>query len=320
MVWFVGVLLAGCSAGSGSARTTPATTMGAADTVTATDLPTSPASSSTAAPVSPTPTTGTVVPFRTVAPGSATGKRFGLVSPAGSDPFGKAVTDSVVAQVDGAGAELIRCDPGADEALVLDCARRMTTQQVDGWIVVQPGDLGEALCAAGPSDVPLIVVAAAPVSCETAAVGADDRRAGFLVGTALGEIARTRSHCAPDAFLIATNSEADTISTLRVEGIRAGYADICPGSITKGLVMDAVTQDRAYQAFTTALTALPNDAEILVAAVNDGAALGVAAAIPDARTTHVSLAGIGADQRAQMRDPGQSALDRRRRTVPGSLR
>ena len=288
LLWLVGVLLAGCSSGGGSVITTPARSAS-----------TSAASSSTAAPSTATPAPGTVVPFRTAAAGTAAGKRFGLVSPAGSDPFGKAVTDSVIAQVDAAGADLIRCDPGDDEALLLDCARRMATQQVDGWIVVQPGDLGEALCEAGPSGVPLIVVAAAPVSCQTAAVGADDRRAGFLVGTALGEIARTRSHCVPDAFLIATNSEADVVSAQRVDGIRTGYASICPGSLTKGLVMDAGTQDRAYQAFTTATTALPDDAEILVAAVNDGAALGIAAAIPDARTQHVSLAGIGADQRAR---------------------
>ena len=270
------------------------------------DPSTSPATSAgpsvatdSAPPTRPTTTPGTVVPFRTVAPGTSVGKRLGLISPAGSDPFGTAVTDSILAQVDAAGADLIRCDPGDDESLVLDCARRMATQKVDGWIVQQPGDLGPALCAAGPSGVPLITVAAPPVSCQSAGVGADDQQAGFLVGQALGRIARSRSHCVPDAVVIVANSATGTVSAQRVEGITAGYAASCPGPIPNERTVDAGTQDLSYAAFTSAITSLPDDAEILVAAVNDGAALGVAAAIPDARAGHVSLAGIGGDQRAR---------------------
>ena len=259
-----------------------------------------PVETDSAAPSTPVPTPpGTVVPFRTVAAGSAVGKRFGLISPAGSDPFGTAVTDSILAQVDAAGADLIRCDPGDDASLVLDCARRMATQKVDGWIVQQPGDLGSALCAAGPSGVPLITVAAAPVSCQSAGVGADDQQAGFLVGQALGRLARSRAHCVPDAVIVVGNNETGTVSAQRVEGIRAGYATSCPGPIPNERMVDAGTQDLSYAAFTSAITSLPDDADILVGAVNDGAALGVAAAIPEARVGHVSLAGIGGDQRAR---------------------
>ncbi len=178
MLVVVYAVLLGCSSGSSATTTTTPLTSHATPpprprrSTVSSGQPTSatptPTASTTTSESTPAPVTGTVVPFRTVAPGSAVGKRFGLVSPAGTDPFGKAVTDSVVTQVDAAGAQLIRCDPGDDEALVLDCARRMTTQQVDGWIAVQPGDLGEALCEAGPPNVPLIVIAAAPVSCQTA--------------------------------------------------------------------------------------------------------------------------------------------------------
>ena len=262
----------------------------------------SPAVETTSVPQSPPVATlapGTVVPFRTVAAGSSVGKRIGLISSAGSDPFGKAITDSIVTQVNAAGADMIRCDPGADESLVLDCARRMATQKVDGWIVQQPGNLGPALCAAGPPGVPLITVAAAPVSCQSASIGADDRQAGLLVGQALGQVSRSRSHCVPDAVIIFGNSETGTVSARRVEGINAGYTASCPGVIRNERIVDAGTQDLSYAAFTSAITSLPDDAEILVAAVNDGAALGVAAAIPDTRAGHVWLAGIGGDQRAR---------------------
>lgn len=241
---------------------------------------------------------GTVMPFRTVAPESASGIRIGLVAPAGSDAFGKAVTVSIITQVAAAGAELIRCDPGDDAALALDCARRMATQRVDGWMVMQPDGLGTALCDVGPQDVPLIVISGAPLGCQTASVGADDRRAGFVTGQALGRSARSHTACRHEAFVIVTDSAAP-VSAARTEGIRAGFTAVCPGGITREILLDAGTQDRAYDSFSAALTALPTDAEVLAAAVNDGAALGVVAAIPDTRSEHVTVAAIGADQRAR---------------------
>ena len=103
----------------------------------------------------------------------------------------------------------------------------------------------------------------------------------------------------PDAVIVVGNNETGTVSAQRVEGIRAGYATSCPGPIPNERMVDAGTQDLSYAAFTSAITSLPDDADILVGAVNDGAALGVAAAIPEARVGHVSLAGIGGDQRAR---------------------
>jgi ribose transport system substrate-binding protein len=210
------------------------------------------------------------------------------------------VTDSIAAQVQAAGAELISCDPGANPTLVLDCARRLATQQVDGWITVQPAETGEAVCAAGPQDAPLIAIAAAPVSCETAEVGADDRQAGFLTGMELGRTSRLRSGCADDILVILSNSATPTASAQRSDGIRAGFSSQCPGTLTQeAVLLDAATQDDAYQAFSRALGALPDDADILLAAVDDGAALGAAAAIPGDRAEHITMAAIGADQRAR---------------------
>lgn len=245
--------------------------------------------------------TGTVVTFRTVAPDSAVGIRIGMVAASGSDLFSAAVTDSVVDQVRAAGAELIRCDPGANASLALDCARRLATQHVDGWISLQPGNVGDALCAAGPQDVPLITVAAAPVSCQSAHVGADDRRAGFLVGQALGRSARLRTGCPEDAFVIIAGDPADPMGARRTDGIEQGFATECPVPAAGPVLLDASTQDRAYEAFANELTALPDDAEILVAAVDDGTALGAAAAVPASRADRITLASVGADQRARCR-------------------
>jgi ribose transport system substrate-binding protein len=209
------------------------------------------------------------------------------------------VTDSIAAQVQAAGAELISCDPGANPTLVLDCARRLATQQVDGWITVQPADTGEAVCAAGPHDAPLIAIAAAPVSCETAEVGADDRQAGFLAGMELGRTSRLRGGCTDDILVILTNSATPTASAQRTDGIRGGFSSQCPGTLTEEVLLDAASQDDGYQAFSNAVAALPDDADILLAAVDDGAALGAVAAIPGDRAEHVTMAAIGGEQRAR---------------------
>lgn len=146
--------------------------------------------------------------------------------------------------------------------------------------------------------MPLIAIAD-PVSCQTAQVGADNYRAGFVTGGELGRASFNGSKCDYDAVVIATDGAIRSANSLRTDGIRAGLRQQCPGPIINEVVLDAGTQDVAYQSFTNALTALPDDAEVLVAAVDDGAAMGVAAAIPDARAAHITLAAIGADQRAR---------------------
>lgn len=289
-------LLSGCS--SRSVEHTPQTGRPVSSTVGNPTPATTSAATTTGTVTSARPT-GTVVPFRTVAPDSAVGKRVGLIAPTGSDAFGKAVTDSVAGQVKAAGAELVSCDPADDPALVLDCARRMATEHVDGWIAVQPGDLGQALCDAGPPTVPLITIAATPGTCQTGSVGADDEKAGFLVGQALGRAPRNRSNCEHSALIIVGNSASGSVSTERIAGIRRGFTNGCPQQIAAQQVLDAGTQDRAYDTFSVALAALPADTDVLVAAVNDGAALGVVAAVPQSRASHVVVAAIGADQRAR---------------------
>lgn len=292
------LLLSGCSGRQAGKPPPvgPTATTGPTTTATTTAGTTTAATSGTATSSRPP---GTVVPLRTVVPGGAVGKRVGLIAPTGSDPFGKAVTDSVAGQVKAAGADLVSCDPADDPTLVLDCARRMATEHVDGWITVQPGDLGQALCDAGPPDVPLITIAATPGTCQTGSVGADDERAGFLVGQALGRAPRNRSNCEHSALIIVGNSASGTVSTERIAGIRSGFTTGCPQQITPPQVLDAGTQDRAYDTFSVALAAIPPDTDVLVAAVNDGAALGVVAAVPQSRSFHVVVAAIGADQRAR---------------------
>jgi ribose transport system substrate-binding protein len=193
---------------------------------------------------------------------------------------------------------LIRCDPGDDANLVLTCAERLATQQVDGWIVVQAGNLGEALCAAGPAGVPLIAVGGAPLPCETAWVSSDERSAGELVGTQLGKVVSARHDCARDTLVILGNSAAEPVSATRVGGIRAGFAAECP-TATDPILLDAANSDRAYQTLRARIDALPPDEQMVIASVSDAAALGVTTLVPENRTDAITLAAIGGDERAR---------------------
>ncbi len=295
----LGGLLASCTSGPDVPGTATPGTQITASVDQSPSAGTSPATDAAPSTSTYIPTPGATVPSSTSTESGSSGIRIGLVAATGSDPFGKAVTDSISTQALAAGAVLIRCDPGGDQMLSLDCARRMATQHVDGWIALQPRDPMQALCDAGPQDVPLIAIDAASVSCQTANIGADDRQAGFLVGAALGATHGMSSRCVDNTVVIITNGDAGVVSTRRVDGIKAGFESACPGSTTGALLLDAGTQDRAYDGFTRILTSLPDGANVLVAAVNDGAALGVAAAIDKARAGHLALASIGADQRAR---------------------
>lgn len=285
----------------GSDTATPTVSVGSP-----TELGSSPSSSATptsivesSVPSATALPTGVTVPFRSVARASAAGKRIGLIGPTAADSFGKAVTDSVSTQLDTAGAAVIRCDSGDDATLVLDCARRLDTQHVDGWIAVQAGNLGDALCAAGPPGVPFFAVEDAPVGCQTGWVGADDHRAGQLVGAALGRSARSNAGCAVAALIVLTDSSHDLVSSARAEGIKDGFAQQCPEATAEPTTLDAGTNTRLDTKFRTAINAVPPDVPILVASVNDAAALAVAAAVPAGRTNRIAWAAIGGDRRAR---------------------
>ena len=300
----IGAVLSGCST---SSPETPSAD--AARTSASAETPTLPATSpppttasipaSTVTPMTGTELTsvgtsasavgteGTVLPFRTAGPDDAAGRRIGLVAAAGSDEFSRAVTDSVAVQATLAGAELIRCDPGNDLALVLDCARRLSTQDVDGWIVDRATGVEESLCELGPVGAPLVTVAGDPVSCATVAVGADDVRAGYLVGAALGRAARQRDTCAQARLVVvgaagvstdaANSPEADTgTAAERIDGIRAGFAGQCPGRGDAEVLVDPASRT----VLGAALAQLPADADVLIAAVDDVSAQQVTAAMP----------------------------------------
>lgn len=330
----VSVLVTGCTTPTGPTPSSSATTGVTSTPVTSTSQ-TAPSPSATSTAGWPA---GVVTPFRTTEPGSATGKRIGLISPDATDPFSRAVTDSIIAETTTAGAALIRCDPGADGEFALECAQRLANQQVDGWIVQRSGWMfGDSLCGAGPRTVPMIVVDGPPGPCTTATVTADDSAAGRLAGSHLGEYSIHDHDCRFDTFILITDPTESAASTARAEGIREGFRQSCPDRLempfttaptTPGTtvappptttdpsqqsasssaaaerarvtVVDTADQKAVYDAVQRAIGAQPDSGRILIAAVSDGPAFTAMTAVRSAgRLEDVRLVAVGADQRSR---------------------
>ena len=116
----------------------------------------------------------------------------------------------------------------------------------------------------------------------------------------LGRTSRLRCGCADDTLVIVTNSA--TPHGQHAANRRDPRRLQLPVPRAAHPTRSCWTPQRRTaptRRVTNALTALPDDADILLAAVDDGAALGAAAAIPGARADHVTMAAIGADQRAR---------------------
>ena len=296
-IWFfwvclIAMITTACTSGPAARDATAATTAGTAPTVS------SARSSPTAVSTGPLSlqTTARSVSGADSTSGTAATLRIGVVSPSNTDPFAMAVKQSISAQADKAGVNVIECDSGSDTAVALECARQLATQHVDGWVVIAPNQAAPAICDAGPKNIPLTVVGSSAVACATTVMDVDDHRAGLQVGQALGQLAQTEGACGTDKFLIVTDTAGNAASTARAEGIRAGIVGVCPTSEPDQI--DAASTSGPDGALAAALA---DDAagSVFAAAVDDGTALTVLAALPESGNQRIRLAAIGLDQRAQ---------------------
>lgn len=244
------------------------------------------------------PESGEFVDFREAEPGSGEGIKIGLIALDDSVPFSKLVSDSVKEQAERAGAELVFCDSKLDAAEALECARTFATQGVQGYLNFQPvADAAQSICATGP-DVPVIAIDIAQGDCQTAFMGANNSRAGFVAGEGLGLYLQENFDCAYDAYISLEDLGVGEVNDQRMNGIREGLTSVC-GEITNERVLDAGRQDLALTRFGDTLTALPDAETIVVVGINDDSVLGALAAARTAgRADQLYLAGMGADPTA----------------------
>jgi ribose transport system substrate-binding protein len=237
--------------------------------------------------------------FEEAEPGSGDGLKIGYISLGDQVPFVKLVSDSIKAEAEGAGAQLVFCDSQLDAAKALDCARNFKTQNVDAIINFQVDEKSAPrICAAGP-DVPTIAIDINQKPCQVSFMGADNRRAGEIAGEAMGEYMKAEFDCDHDAVVSMQQPAAGVVNEDRSGGALDGFESICGKPKNMRVVDGGGTIEGGQKKFADVLTALPGQDRIVVLSLNDDMALGaLAAAKAQGREKDLYLAGQGADPTA----------------------
>lgn len=233
-----------------------------------------------------------------VVPGSGEGFKIGYISLGDSIPFVKLVSDDIKKQAEIAGAELLFCDSELDAAKALECAQTFKTQGVQGIINFQLDEKAAAqICAAGP-DVPVVAVDIHQRPCEDTFMGADNRFAGELAGTNLGQYFQDSFNCEVDALVSLEQPAAGEVNEARAGGAVDGFLSVC-GELAEDKIyrVDAGgTIDGGREKFADQLTALGGAEKIAVVSLNDDMLLGAfAAATSQGRETQIFGVAQGAD-------------------------
>lgn len=247
-----------------------------------------------AAPKDPEATT-----FEDVEAGSGEGVTLGYISIGESLPFAKLLSDGIKDAAEVAGAKLVFCDSAFDSAKALDCAKNFKTQGVEAY-ASSNGDAkaAERICAAGPQ-VPVMSVAIRQDPCGKTFMGGNDEISGVIAGTGMGEFVKSEFQCEYDAVISLESPAVGEVNTLRSNGWRQGFEDVC-GPLKNAKTVDTdATIDGGRKVFTDTLTALPGAKRIVLFTLNDDIALGAkAAAKAQGRADQVFIAGQGADTSA----------------------
>lgn len=263
------LVLSGCSSsGSSSSSSAPAS------------APTEAPATSEAPAASETPAAPSDEFVLEVVPGSGAGFKIGYISLGDSIPFVKLVSDDIRAQAEASGAEFLFCDAELDAAKALECARNFKTQGVTGIINFQLDEKAAAqICAAGP-DVPTVAVDIHQVPCEKTFMGADNKFAGEMAGTELGNYFQSSSQCEYDALVSLEQPAAGAVNEARAGGSIAGFESVC-GAVPADKLIRADaggTIDGGREKFADVLTSLGAAKKIAVVSLNDDMLLGAFAA------------------------------------------
>ena len=241
-----------------------------------------------------------VAPYDGAEPGSGEGLKIGYVSLGDSIPFVKIVSDGIAEQAQIAGAELVFCDSELDAAKALDCVKNLALQGVQGYLQFQISEAAAAeICAAGPQ-VPVIAVDIHQQPCEVAFLGADNTRAGNVIGEAVGNFVKDNFDCQYDSLVLMTALAAGEVITLRSDGTIEGFTNVCGDPINYEVVdVPSIAIDEARTKFTDYLTTQPEAKRIIVMTLNDDMALGALAAAQNAgRADQVYIGAHGGDPSA----------------------
>lgn len=215
-----------------------------------------------------------------VVAGSGQGLKVGYISLGDSVPFVKLVSDDIKKQAEIAGVDLVFCDSQLDATKALACARNFKTQGVQGILNFQLDEKAAAeICKAGP-DVPVVAIDIHQAPCEKAFMGADNKKAGTIAGTELGNYFQANKNCEVDALVSMEQPAAGAVNEARAGGAIEGFQSVC-GTLSPDKIIRADgggTIDGGRKKFADVLTSLGDAKTIAVVSLNDDMLLGAFAA------------------------------------------
>jgi ABC-type sugar transport system substrate-binding protein len=164
------------------------------------------------------PATAADVDFRKAKPGYGKGIVIGFIGLDDAIGFGKDVGDSVRREAKKAGATLVYCDGKLSAATALACAKTFKLKKVQGYLNFNAvSDAAAAICKAGPN-VPVISIDIEQDPCQTAFMGANNSKAGFVAGEALGKFFKTKFQCEFDAWVSLEDFGVGLVNEARMGG------------------------------------------------------------------------------------------------------
>jgi len=217
------------------------------------------------------PATAADVDFRKAKPGYGKGITIGYIGLDDAIGFGKDVGDSVRREAKKAGATLVYCDGKLSAAKALECAKTFKLKKVQGYLNFNAvSDAAAAICKAGPN-VPVISIDIEQDPCQSAFMGANNSKAGFVAGEALGKFFKTKFNCEFDAFISLEDFGVGLVNEARMGGYRSGFESVCGAGVIapKLKKLDAGRLDLALDKMKDALTTLPGKDKVIVVAIND---------------------------------------------------
>lgn len=252
----------------------------------ASEAPTATAAAATAAPASSAP---------------AEAFKVGYISLGDSIPFVKLVSDSIQAEADKAGVEIVFCDSELDQAKALACAQQLKVQAVQAVLNFQLyADSGPEICEAH-GNLPTIAIDIVQGPCQVAFMGADNVFAGTVVGQEVGRQLKAENDCAYEAVITLESKSVGEVNDARTGGMIAGFEEFC-GTIdpAKYRSLDVGgTTDAAITQVSDALSATKAGGVVVILSLNDDMGLGALAAARTAgRESELRIGAQGADPSA----------------------
>ena len=221
--------------------------------------------------------------------------KIGYISLGDQVPFVKLVSDGIKEEAERLGHDLLFCDSEIDAGKALECAQNFEVQGIQGLLNFQVfQDSSPEICAALPEGIPVIAIDIIQPPCQLSFMGANNRYAGYLGGSALGMYFKENFDCDYTAYVSLESTAAGAANRDRMGGYREGFTEHCP--IVNERVMDGADRtDPALEQLTDLLPSLPGERIAVVAINEDGIIGAIAAARTLGRERDLYYSGQGTD-------------------------